>query len=98
MTQREPKQEEFPEPLSDEHVRSFLRCTPEEGVDADFHVLMRAYRSLRVEEFERFVRFFTEEGRNLQARDPQGRTTADILRGYRRAGPYLEILEQHGAA
>ena len=97
MTQREPKQEEFPEPLSDEHVASFLGAIPEEGVDADFHALMRAYRSLRVEEFERFLGFFTREGRNLQARDPEGRTLADVLRGYRRAGPYLELLERYGA-
>lgn len=94
MSLTKEQQEAFPEPLSDEHVRSFLNSQPEEGVDPDFHVLMRAYRSLRVEEFERFLAFFRQDGRNLEARDPGGRTLADILSRYPMAGPYLEALKR----
>ena len=41
----------------DERVKRFLDLQPS-GEDADFHVLVKAYRGMRPEDFERFLGFF----------------------------------------
>ena len=72
----------------DERVKSFLDLQPA-GENADFHVLLRAYRGMRVEDFERFLVFYTEAGRDLDARDPQGRTIWDIMAQHRQGADFI---------
>lgn len=96
MSERKDKKKVVGEPMTDDQIRVFLHVPPEAGVDPDFHALQRAYRSLRVEDFARFVSFFTAEGRNLNAEDPQGRSLADILQQHDKAAAYLQILQKTG--
>lgn len=79
----------------DERVRSFLDLQPE-GENADFHVLLKAYRGMRVEDFERFLRFFTEAGRNLDAEDQQGQTLWAIIKDHRQGQAF--IAARHACA
>ena len=65
MAERKDKKKVIGEPMTDEQIKVFLDFTGEEGVNADFHVLEKAYRALRVEDFERFIAFFKEQGRDL---------------------------------
>ncbi|KZX85536.1 hypothetical protein A3716_24010, partial [Alcanivorax sp. HI0011] len=74
MAERKDKKKVIGEPMTDEQIKVFLDFSSEEGVDADFHVLEKAYRALRAEDFERFIGFFQENGRDINARDPKGRT------------------------
>lgn len=92
MSERKDKKKVVGEPMSDDQIRAFLGLQPEAGVDRDFHTLLHAYRSLREEDFARFVTFFKAQGRNLNARDPQGRTLADILVHHSCALEYREAL------
>ena len=92
MTQRKDKQKVIGEAMSDEQIRAFLQGEPEAGVDADFHLLQRAYRSLREEDFARFIAFFRDEGRKLDARDPKGRTLAEIIASHGHSEGYLAAL------
>ena len=92
MTLRKDKQKVIGEAMTDEQVRAFLQGEPEAGVDPDYHLLQRAYRSLREEDFARFVTFFRSEGRNIDARDPKGRKLAEIIAAHGRAEGYLEAL------
>lgn len=85
------------EPMPEEQFRALLRFQPEEGEDPDFHVLLRAYRGMTPEDFARFLTFFTEEGRNINARDSSGRTLKQVISRHRHAGPYIESLEEAGA-
>jgi len=85
------------EPMPEQQFRALLRFQPERGEDPDFHVLLRAYRGMTPEDFARFMEFFREEGRNVDARDPKGRTLKQLIRRHRHAGPYIEVLEQAGA-
>jgi hypothetical protein len=80
------------EAMPEEQFRALLRFEPESGEDADFHVLLRAYRGMTPEDFARFVPFFRDHGRNLEARDPQGRTLKQLISRHRHAGPYIEAL------
>ena len=56
---------------------------------ADFHVLLKAYRSMRPEDFARFLVFFSQAERNLDAQDKQGRTLWQIIAGHRHAEAFL---------
>jgi len=80
------------EVFDDNRIRGFLNVQPPAGVDADFHALEIAYRGMTPESFERFVTFFREAGRNLQARNQQGETLVDVLKKHRHGKEYLPVL------
>ena len=74
----------------DDRVKSFLALQPM-GESADFHVLLRAYRGMRVADFDRFLKFFTAAGRNLDAKDQRGRTLWDIIADHRQGQDFLAV-------
>lgn len=86
------------EEWSDERVRSFLAIEPyDAAIDADFNALEKAYRAMRAEDFERFVGFFVEAGRDLNAKNERGETMLDIISQHRRSTDYAETLKAAGA-
>lgn len=89
---RKDKAKVVDEVWNDERIRMFLDRLPPDGVDADFHALLTAYQSMRVEDFTRFVRFFRDAGRNLNAVDPAGQPLADIIGQHRHGAPFAEVL------
>ena len=85
------------EEWSDERIKSFLQAQLPQGESEDFHALVKAYRSMRVEDFERFVCFFTEAGRNLNARGQQGETIYTQVCQHPLSKRYAEALQAAGA-
>ncbi len=92
ITKKKDKKVIEDEQRSDNQLRFFLNVQPPAGVDADFHVLEIAYRNMKPDEFERFVGFFREEGRNTAARNSAGQTMADVLAEHRLGGAYSQFL------
>ncbi len=82
---------------SDERIQSFLGMQPVAGESADYHVLLKAYRGMVPEAFVRFIAFFTEAGRNLNAPGPVGKTILTLVAEHRNAGEYAKILRDAGA-
>ncbi len=82
---------------TEDRVREFLTLQPPPGVAEDFHMLLRAYQSMRVEDFHKFLGFFLEQGRDLQSRAPEGHTVLEIVLRHRRSGAFAEALRQAGA-
>jgi len=78
----------------DERVKSFLELEPY-GEDADFHVLLKAYRGMRVDDFERFLKFFSEAGRNLDAKDNRGRTLWSIIENHRQGADFINLRNNY---
>jgi hypothetical protein len=83
----------------DEHwdearVASFLEPRPGDGADADHRILLRAYQSMRAEDFARFVPLFVAAGRNIDAAGPDGRSVPDEIGEHRYGGPYAEVLKR----
>ena len=78
-------------------VRSFLDCRPPAGVDADWHCLVRAYQSMRVEDFGMFLGFFVAAGRELDAIDVHGDTLLDRVVRHRNSGAFARALISAGA-
>ncbi|MCK9563590.1 MAG: PA4642 family protein [Bacteroidales bacterium] len=97
MTLRKDKKKVIGEVFDDARIESFLQFIPPEGVDADYHVLEKAYRGMTVESFVTFVKIFLENGRDINARNPQGRTILEEIRTHRLAEEYIAILEANGA-
>lgn len=89
------KEKVLDEVWTEERVKSFLNLEPAEGIEHDFHVLVSAYRNMRLENFTEFLAFFKQAGRNFQATSPEGETLLDILKQHRKGAPYREALEQY---
>lgn len=94
---RKDKAKVIDEVWTEDHVRSFLDARPYDGSDANFHMLHKAYQNMRASDFELFVSFFCEAGRDLNATDAEGRTVLDIIATHRRGVEYAEILRSAGA-
>jgi hypothetical protein len=92
MALKKDKKQVIGEVFDEDRLRTFLDIQPPAGVDADYHVLEKAYRGMGADNFATFVELFVAAGRNLQARNPAGQTLAEVIAGHRHAEPYLEAL------
>lgn len=95
---RKDKSKVIDEVWDDERVKSFLAVRSHDDDPDDFHCLLRAYRSMRAADFQRFLRFFRDAGRDLDARDRHGRTLLAIVSRHRLGGAYAEALRAAGAS
>ena len=94
---RKDKEKVLDEVWTEDHVKSFLDVRPHDGSDEDFHMLLKAYQSMRASDFELFVGFFTEQGRNINARSLAGETVLDIVADHRHGAENALILKSAGA-
>lgn len=85
------------EEWSDERIKAFFALIPPEGIPADYHLLQKAYRGMLPEQFERFVEFFVESGRDINVRLNNGTTFLDHVNQHRSSVAYQDILKQAGA-
>jgi hypothetical protein len=83
----------YGEDWSDERVKGYLNHIAPEGDNADFHVLMVAYKQMRAYDFERFVTFFKEAGRDLNAQGADGKTLLKIAQSHAKSADFVKILE-----
>lgn len=82
---------------TDERIQSFLDMQPPEGVPADYHVLLKAYRGMLPDAFERFIDYYVKAGRDINVRLDDGSTFLDHVALHRKSVLYAEILEAAGA-
>jgi hypothetical protein len=80
-----------------EHVQSFLTVRPHDNSDENFHMLLKAYQSMRPSDFELFIGFFTGEDRDINATGIDGRDVLSIVREHRHGKEYADILIGAGA-
>ena len=86
------KEKVIDEVWTPDRVKSFLDLTPPEDINADFHALYTAYKSMRLDNFEEFLGYFSEAKRNFNATDPSGQKLSDIIAQHRLGAPYAEAL------
>lgn len=97
MSTRKDKEKVIGEHFDDDRIRTFLNYTgPVKGVAPDYHLLERAYRGMREENFATFVTFFKESGRDLNVIGPTGTTFLQVIRGHRNSQAYVAALEAAG--
>lgn len=82
---------------SEDRIREFLSLQPPAGENADFHKLLKAYQSMRPEDFVLFIKFFTDADGKLNAKSQNGQTVKEIIAQHRHGTEYISALEKHGA-
>ncbi len=92
------KQKVLDEVWTEDHVKSFLDVRPHDGSNEDFHMLLKAYQSMRASDFELFVGFFGKQGRDVNATGQDGRSVLQIVSEHRHGADYAGILKAAGAA
>jgi len=92
---RKDKKQVIGDEISDDYVKSFLVFEPADGVTSpSLHKLVKAYRGLRIDDFERFVGFFVEAGLDLDGKDEKGRTFVEVIADQRNAPEYIQVIER----
>ncbi|NQX87916.1 MAG: hypothetical protein HRT77_04575 [Halioglobus sp.] len=91
------KQKVLDEVWTEDHVRTFLNVRSHDGNSEDFHMLLKAYQSMRDSDFKLFVGFFQDAGRDVNATGKDGRTVLDIISTHRHGSPYAVTLTAAGA-
>lgn len=90
---RKDKKQVIGEEMSDEAIKLFLDFEPADQTPASLHKLIKAYRGLRVDDFERFIGFFMAAGYDLNTRDAQGRDFVALISDQQPAEPYIALVQ-----
>ena len=83
---------------TEDRVRSFLDLQAVDGVDPDFHTLLKAYQSMRASDFELFIGFFQDAKRDINAKNPSGQSLLNIASQHRNSGEFVTVLKEVGAS
>jgi hypothetical protein len=90
---RKDKKQVIGEEIGDEPIKLFLAVEPADDTPPSLHKLVKAYRGLRIDDFERFLGFFVEAGYDLNAADAQGHDFVALIQDQRLAEPYIEAIK-----
>ncbi|OCX97850.1 MAG: hypothetical protein BCV62_06790 [Pseudomonas sp. K35] len=90
---RKDKKQVIGDEIADESIKLFLQPEPADDTPPSLHKLIKAYRGLRIDDFERFLGFFVAAGYDLDARDAKGQSFIDLVADQRQARPYIELIE-----
>jgi len=90
---RKDKKQVIGDEIADDSIKLFLQPEPADDTPPSLHKLIKAYRGLRIDDFERFLGFFVAAGYDLDARDAKGQSSIDLVADQRQARPYIELIE-----
>ncbi len=90
---RKDKKQVIGDEIGDESIKLFLQPEPADDTPPSLHKLIKAYRGLRIDDFERFLGFFVAAGYDLDARNSKGQGFVDLIADQRQAAPYIELIE-----
>ncbi|WAE53633.1 PA4642 family protein [Stutzerimonas frequens] len=90
---RKDKKQVIGDEIADDSIKLFLQPEPADDTPPSLHKLIKAYRGLRIDDFERFLGFFVAAGYDLDARDAKGQSFIDLVADQHQARPYIELIE-----
>lgn len=73
-------------------IAQFLEIAPPDGIPRDYHQLLKAYQSMRLNDFATFVDMMRDENRDLQVRHG-GVCVVDIISEHRHGSQYAALLK-----
>lgn len=97
MSLRKDKEKVLGEIFDEARIATFLDFPAPAGVNADFHLLEKAYRGMRGENFATFIKQFIEAGKDLNAIGPEGKTFLQTVNTHRNGEEYVLALVAAGA-
>ena len=77
----------------DERIEGFLSKAPMGEETADFSTLLNAYRSMRLDDFSRFIDKFKAQGGDVGATGRDGRTLAQVIANHQQSADFLALLK-----
>ena len=77
----------------DARIDSFLSKGAMGDEAQDFSLLLNAYRSMRPDDFARFLERYTATGRSIDAQDSRGRTLLELIADHDKAQPFRDLLQ-----
>lgn len=90
---RKDKKQVIGEEIGDEPIKLFLDVEPADDTPPSLHKLVKAYRGLRIDDFERFLGFFVAAGYDVNAKDADGKDFVALIADQRNAQPYIELIK-----
>ncbi|HTO20333.1 MAG TPA: PA4642 family protein [Pseudomonas sp.] len=87
---RKDKKQVIGEEIGDEAIKAYLAMEPADDTPPALHKLLKAYRGLRIGDFERFLVFFRDAGYDLAAADD----FIAMIQDQRQAEPYIEAIRE----
>lgn len=97
MSQRKDKEKVLGEIFDEARIKTFFDYPAPAGINADYHLLEKAYRGMRGENFATFVKLFVEAGKDVNATGPEGKSLLQVLKNHRNGEEYAQALEAAGA-
>jgi len=97
MVLKKDKAKVLDEVWTEERIRGFLDIQPPEGVNGDFHTLLKAYQQMRADDFSIFITMFQAKGRDINASNAPGQTLLQIASTHRNSAAFVDILTAAGA-
>jgi len=97
MSLRKDKEKVLGEIFDEARIATFLDYPAPAGINADFHLLEKAYRGMRGENFGTFVKLFIEAGKDVNAIGPEGKTFLHVVKTHRNGEEYAIALGAAGA-
>lgn len=94
---RKDKKKVIGEVFDEERIKSFLQHQPYGERSHSYHLLEKAYRGMKAENFATFLRFFKEAGYDINATNEQGETFLQEVSQHRHAEDYAAALRAAGA-
>lgn len=85
------------EDWSDERLAGYLELLPPDELPADYNCLLRAYRGMTPDLFERFLTIYVASGRDINVSLANGATILDHVARHRRSVDYASALVALGA-
>lgn len=94
---RADKKKVVDEVWDDARIAGFLTKSSMGTETDEFSMLLNAYRSMRVADFERFLPLYCAAGHNLNATASDGQTLLGLVREHRNSAAFARALEAAGA-
>ena len=91
---RKDKKQLIGDEIGDEQIKLFLDFEPVDATSPSLHKLIKAYRGLRIDDFERFLGFFAAAGYDLDGKDEHGQTFVELIKDQRNGADYIELIKQ----
>lgn len=91
---RKDKKQVIGDEIGDAQIKLFLDFEPVDATSPSLHKLIKAYRGLRIGDFERFLGFFVEAGFDVDGKDEQGKTFVELIADQRNAAEYIELIDK----
>ncbi|MGH1441010.1 MAG: PA4642 family protein [Cellvibrionaceae bacterium] len=97
MALKKDKQKVLGEVFDDARIKTFLNYEAYGDNNPDYHLLEKAYRGMKADNFATFVGFFKDAGHDINAQGTEGLSFLQTISAHKQADDYIQILKQYGA-